>query len=287
VSDQTLPDIQSQTDHRNLEIQKVGVKGLSYPITVQDRANGTQATVASIQMSVLLPRHFRGTHMSRFIEILNRHRGNIAANNLQEILTEMRERLNAEVAHMELEFPYFIEKKAPVTRARALQEYICRFAGSLGSEKEDTDFVLAVNVPVNTLCPCSKEISDTGAHNQRSIVTVSIRFSGFVWIEDLVELAEQSASCPLYPLLKRRDEKYVTEYAYAHPRFVEDLVRECALRLDKIGNIHWYRVEAENMESIHNHNAYALIEKPRAPRAADNGLDGWEPGDARASGRRK
>ncbi|OGG02848.1 MAG: GTP cyclohydrolase [Candidatus Glassbacteria bacterium RIFCSPLOWO2_12_FULL_58_11] len=255
-----LRDLQSETDHRNLEIQKAGVKGLSYPIVVQDRANGTQHTVARIQMSVSLPHHFRGTHMSRFIEILNRHRGNIASDNLREILAEAREKLDAEVAHMELEFPYFIEKSAPVSGAKALQEYICRFSGSLGVREKDTDFILEVNVPVTTLCPCSKEISDYGAHNQRSVLTIAVKFKSFVWIEDLVEIAENSASCALFPLLKRRDEKYVTERAYDNPRFVEDVVRECALLLEQMDEVTWYRVEAENFESIHNHNAYALIE---------------------------
>lgn len=263
ITRSALRDLQSEPDHRNLAIQKVGVKGLRYPIVVQDRANGTQHTVASVQMSVHLPHSFRGTHMSRFIEILNHHRGNIASDNLKHILAEMRRKLDAEVAHLELEFPYFIEKQAPVSGARALQEYICRFAASLGIHEKDTDFVLSVNVPVTTLCPCSREISDFGAHNQRSILSISVRFTGFVWIEELVEIAEQSASCALYPLLKRRDEKFVTEYAYNNPRFVEDVVRECALKLEESEQIHWYRVEAENYESIHNHNAYALIENSK------------------------
>ncbi|MBW7996085.1 MAG: GTP cyclohydrolase I FolE2 [Candidatus Glassbacteria bacterium] len=256
-----LRDIQSESDHRNLEIQKVGVKGLRYPIVVQDRVNGTQHTVAEIQMAVHLPHNFRGTHMSRFLEILNRHRGNIASDNLTEILAEMRKKLDAEVAHMELEFPYFIEKLAPVTKAAGLQEYMCTFDGSLGANEEDSNFTLHVRVPVTTLCPCSKEISSYGAHNQRSYVLLSVRFEGFVWIEDLVEVAEESASCTLYPLLKRKDEKYVTEYAFNNPRFVEDVVRECAIRLEEMQDVYWYRVEAENYESIHNHNAYALIEK--------------------------
>ncbi|MBN2288627.1 MAG: GTP cyclohydrolase I FolE2 [Candidatus Glassbacteria bacterium] len=256
-----MPDLQSEFDPRNLEITKVGVKGLSYPIVVQDRANGTQHTVASIQMSVLLPHHFRGTHMSRFIEILNHYRGNISADNLQEILAEMRRRLNADLAHLELEFPYFIEKQAPISKARGLQEYICRFSASEGATAEDSDFVLAVNVPVTTLCPCSKEISDFGAHNQRSVVGIQVRYNRFIWIEDLVAVAEDSSSSALYPLLKRRDEKYVTEYAYNNPRFVEDVVREAALNLEKNKAVTWYRVEAENFESIHNHSAYALIER--------------------------
>ncbi len=256
-----MRDIQSETDHRNLEIQKVGVKGLRYPVVVQDRENGSQHTVAEIQMSVHLPHSFRGTHMSRFLEVLNRHRGNIASGNLNEILGEMRSRLDAEVAHLELEFPYFIEKQAPVSGAKGLQEYLCRFEGSLGEIEADSDFVLVVRVPVTTLCPCSKEISSHGAHNQRGIVSLSVRYDGFVWIEDLVDVAEKSASCALYPLLKRKDEKYVTEYAYNNPRFVEDVVRECALHLEAMEGVYWYRVEAENYESIHNHNAYALIEK--------------------------
>jgi len=263
-----LRDLQSDADHRNLELQKVGVKGLSYPIVVQDRANGTQHTVAKVQMSVLLPHHFRGTHMSRFIEILNRHRGNIAADNLKEILAEMRKLLKAEVAHIELEFPYFIEKKAPVSRAKSLQEYICRFIGSLGPNEETTDFILSIDVPVTTLCPCSKEIADFGAHNQRSILSISVRLDEFVWIEDLIELAESAASSPLYPLIKRADEKFVTEQAYQNPRFVEDVVRECALSLEKMEQITWYRVEAENFESIHNHNAYALIENDLSEKRA-------------------
>jgi len=255
-----LSDLQSESDHRNLEIKKVGVKGLSYPIVVQDRARGTQHTVARIQMSVLLPHNFRGTHMSRFIEILNHYRGYIAADNIQEILAEMRRRLNADIAHMELEFPYFIEKQAPVSRARGLQEYICRFIASTGPGPGDSDFILVVNVPVTTLCPCSKEIAEEGAHNQRSVVSIQVRYEQFIWIEDLVAIAEQSASSALYPLLKRRDEKYVTEQAYRNPRFVEDLVREVALTLEKTRAVSWYRVEAENFESIHSHSAYALIE---------------------------
>ena len=259
-----LRDLQSESDNRNLEVKKVGVKGLSYPIVVQDRAKGTQHTVASIQMSVLLPHHFRGTHMSRFIEILNRYRGYIAADNLQEILAEMRRRLKADMAHVELEFPYFIEKQAPISKARGLQEYICRFIATEGRSPEDSDFILVVSVPVTSLCPCSKEIAEVGAHNQRSIVTIGVRYKAFIWIEDLVAMAEESASSALYPLLKRRDEKYVTEHAYHNPRFVEDLVREAALRLENTEAVTWYRVEAENFESIHNHSAYALIESHKS-----------------------
>ncbi len=264
MTSRQLRDLQNESDHRNLEVNKVGVKGLSYPIVVQDRANRTQHTVASIQMSVLLPHSFRGTHMSRFIEILNHYRGYISADNLQEILTEMRRRLNADIAHMELEFPYFIEKRAPLSKAKGLQKYLCRFIASEGPDPEDSDFILAVDVPVTTLCPCSKEISEAGAHNQRSVVSIQVRYKKFIWIEDLITMAEESASSGLYPLLKRRDEKYVTEQAYQNPRFVEDVVREVAQSLEKTEAVTWYRVEAENFESIHNHNAYALIENRKS-----------------------
>ena len=266
MTDRPLRDLQSEPDSRNIEITKVGVKGLSYPIVVQDRAKGTQHTIARIQMSVLLPHHFRGTHMSRFIEILNHYRGYISADNIQEILAEMRKRLDADLAHIEMEFPYFIEKQAPVSKARGLQEYTCRFIASEGASPRDSDFILVVNVPVTTLCPCSKEISEQGAHNQRSIVSIRLRYKEFIWIEDLITVAEESASSALYPLLKRRDEKYVTEYAYNNPRFVEDVVREVGLRLEQNEAVTWYRVEAENFESIHNHSAYAMIEREKSNR---------------------
>ncbi len=267
MSTKPLRDVQSETDYRRLPIQKVGVKGVSYPITVQDRANGTQETVATVQMYVDLPHHFRGTHMSRFIELLNRHRGNIASDNLRQIMAEMRQHLSAEVAHIELVFPYFIEKTAPVSGSRSLQGYTCTFSSSLGPSEEDLEFVLTVEVPVTTLCPCSREMSERGAHNQRSVVTVSARFEGFLWLEELIAAAEASASCPLYPLLKRSDEKFVTDQAYNNPRFVEDVVRECATLLGKLEQITWFRIEAENFESIHNHNAYAMIDSSQVKAA--------------------
>jgi GTP cyclohydrolase I len=253
-------DVQNQPDPRNVEIQKVGVKNIRYPITVLDKAHGVQHTVANVNMYVDLPHHFKGTHMSRFIEILNTYKGEIAIKNFSDILQEMKRLLQARSAHLEVEFPYFIEKQAPVTHATGLMEYICRFCGSSNDGAED-DFYVAIDVPVTTVCPCSKEISDQGAHNQRGMVTVKVRFKKFIWIEDIIELVEQSASCDIYSILKRPDEKYVTERAYDNPMFVEDVVREVAKKLSADPNITWFAVESENFESIHNHSAYAYVEK--------------------------
>ena len=255
---ENLADIQNLPDDRNIRIKKVGVKNIRYPITVRDKKNGIQHTVASVNMYVDLPQHFKGTHMSRFVEILNTYRGDIAIRNFSKILDDMKKTLNAQSAHLEIEFPYFIEKEAPVTHARGLMEYICRFCGS---SNEVEDFYVGIVIPVTTLCPCSREISDRGAHNQRSIVTVNIRFKKFFWIEDIITLVEASASCDVYSILKRPDEKYVTEKAYDHPMFVEDIVREIASKLSRDENITWFTVEAENFESIHNHSAYAFVEK--------------------------
>ena len=254
----TLVDIQNLPDTRNIRIKKVGVKNIRYPITVRDKVNGIQHTVANVNMYVDLPQHFKGTHMSRFVEILNTYRGDIAIRNFSNILNSMKETLNAKSAHLEIEFPYFIKKEAPVTRAKGLMEYICRFCGS---SNDVEDFYVGIVIPVTTLCPCSREISDRGAHNQRSIVTVNIRFKKFFWIEDVISLVEQSASCDVYSILKRPDEKFVTEKAYDNPMFVEDIVREIALKLSQNDNITWFTVEAENFESIHNHSAYAFVEK--------------------------
>jgi GTP cyclohydrolase I len=253
-----VTDVQNQHDSRKIPIDKVGVKNLSYPITVLDKVNGFQQTVGSINMYVNLPHRFRGTHMSRFVEILNEHHRELHIDTIGEVLQKMKTKLHAEEAHMEVSFPYFIEKAAPVTGAKSLLEYRCILKGTL-DEKED--FVLGVEVPVTTLCPCSKELSKRGAHNQRSLVRIQIRYHGFIWIEELIALAETSASSPLYALLKRKDEKAVTEQAYDNPMFVEDVVREVARKLDIDPRISWYQVQSENMESIHNHSAYASIER--------------------------
>jgi len=253
-----MKDVQIQKDDWNIEINKVGVKHIRYPVTVLDKAKGVQHTVANVNMYVDLPHRFKGTHMSRFVEILNRYKGDISMRNCSKILEEMKLKLRAKTAHLEVEFPYFIEKEAPVTRAKGLMEYICRFCGS-SNEKED--FILGVTVPVTTLCPCSKEISEFGAHNQRGVVTVNLRFRKFIWIEDIIRTIEESASSEVFSILKRPDEKLVTERAYRNPMFVEDIVREVASRLKSDPNVTWFTVESENFESIHNHSAYAYIEK--------------------------
>ena len=254
-----MDDIQSRKDHRKIEINKVGVKNIRYPITVLDKAKGVQHTVASVNMYVDLPHQFKGTHMSRFIEILNKFKGEISIQSFSSILLEMKLKLKAKSAHLEVEFPYFVEKEAPVTRSKSLMEYICRFCGS-SNQREKDDFYVGIVVPITTVCPCSKEISKFGAHNQRSIVTVRLRFKKFIWIEDIIQLIEDCASCDLYSILKRPDEKYVTEKAYKNPMFVEDVVREIAKRLKRDLNITWFAVESENFESIHNHSAYAYVE---------------------------
>ncbi len=256
-----MKDVQSQPDHRNIAIDKVGVKNIRYPITVLDRAAGSQQTVASINMYVNLPHQYKGTHMSRFIELLSEHSTNINIRNLPDILEEMKNRLSAECAHIEVEFPYFIKKAAPVSAAQGLMEYNVAFRGSVNGN--GLDLVVEMGIPVTTLCPCSREISSHGAHNQRGIVKLAVRFKRFIWIEDLIQLVEESASSEVYSLLKREDEKYVTEQAYEHPMFVEDVVREVARKLEDDPNIIWFSVDSENFESIHNHSAYAFIERDK------------------------
>ena len=252
-----MPDMQTSRDTRNIAIDKVGVKDISYPVVVMDKNRKFQQTVARINMYVDLPHHFKGTHMSRFIEILNTYREEIALDKLETILAKMKEKLGASSAHLEMEFPYFIEKKAPVSKAKSLMEYTCEFDATLA---EEFDFVLGIRIPVTSLCPCSKELSRYGAHNQRSIITVRVRYRDFVWIEDLVQLVEQCGSSPVYSLLKRADEKQVTEQAYDNPKFVEDIVRDLVLETRALPGVSWLRVSAENFESIHNHSAYAEIE---------------------------
>ncbi len=256
MSGDNLRDIQSESDHRNIPINRVGVKDISYPVVVLDRAEGKQHTVARVNMYVNLPHQFRGTHMSRFIEVLNRYRHGISTLNIREILGGMKDALDAQTAHFEIEFPYFITKKAPVSAELGKMEYTCL----LTADSSDDFYTLEVRVPVMSLCPCSKEISAYGAHNQRSILTIKIQALGRVWIEDLVQIAEASASSEVYSLLKREDEKYITERAYENPVFVEDMVRNAAICLRERDDILWFSVESENFESIHNHSAYAQIE---------------------------
>lgn len=253
-----LPDHASEEDSRGLAIDKVGVQGLSYPIQVMDRTHRVQHTVADVSLFVGLPKEYKGTHMSRFIEVLNSFRGELTFRNMPAMLTEVRRRLKAEDAYATVSFPYFISKRAPVSGVESLMEYRCSFKASMG--RDDQDLVLSVEVPVKTLCPCSKAVSERGAHNQRSVVGVSIRSTEFLWIEDVVEAIEGCASSPLYALLKREDEKYVTEHAYDNPKFVEDLVRDVVLATKALPGVVWLGVHAANQESIHNHQAYAQLE---------------------------
>lgn len=262
-------DVQSLKDHRGIALDRVGVTGLRYPIIVWDQAHQRQGTVASITMSVNLPHHFKGTHMSRFVEVLNQHHGEITMNTLPTLLKDMRTKLDAESARVELAFPYFLERKAPQSHAKALMDFDCCFVGEM--KGEEVDFVLGVKVPVTSLCPCSKEISDYGAHNQRGIISIEVRSTldekgqpQIVWIEELVAMAEASASAPVYPLLKRADERHVTMQAYDNPVFVEDMARNVATRLQQDPRIAWFHVHAENFESIHNHSAFASLEWRRA-----------------------
>ncbi len=260
-----LKDTQSEPDDRHLAIDRVGVKGLRYPVKVRDKHHAEQNTIATVQLTVDLPHHFKGTHMSRFIEVLSAHGPVIHVQNIRQILEKLTERLESSCAHLDFEFPFFLEKLAPVSGSPGLLDYTARFNATL--ENGRMDFVVTTVVPVTTLCPCSKAISSAGAHNQRGEVTFAVRCAKPMWIEDMIRVVEDSASSELYSLLKRVDEKAVTERAYANPVFVEDLVRNVAQRCEADSNVLWYRIEAENFESIHNHNAYALIEKRPVPAA--------------------
>ena len=254
-----IPDVQSTPDTRRIAIDRVGIKSIRHPARIQERSGGLQHTVAHFNMYVGLPHHFKGTHMSRFVEILNAHEREISPDTFRLMLREMVKKLEAESGHIEMSFPYFVAKKAPVSGVASLMDYEVTFVGEIVDGKEV--FTLKVLVPVTSLCPCSKKISERGAHNQRSHVTIAARINTFVWIEELIDLAENEASCQLYGLLKRPDEKFVTENAYDNPKFVEDMVRDIAAKLNADKRVTGYVVESENFESIHNHSAYAMIAK--------------------------
>lgn len=257
-----MPDVQASRDHRNVAIDRVGVKHITYPITLHcPVTGGVQHTVAQVNMYVALPHYQKGTHMSRFLEVLNRHHGEIRSDQVMDVCRDMRRSLEAQEAHLLLRFPYFIHKKAPVSAAPGMLDIQVTFECIASDHHED--FILGVRVPATSLCPCSKEISMYGAHNQRCEMEVRVRFAPeqSMWIEELVEIAEQVASSPVYAVLKRPDEKFVTEAAYDNPKFVEDIVRDLALRLDAEDRVSWYQVTSENFESIHNHNAFACIER--------------------------
>lgn len=259
-----MPDVQGAQDGRNVAIDKVGVKNVRYPITLREPGGGEQHTIAMINLYVSLPKQKKGTHMSRFLEILNEHHRSITPSQIVPILHEVRERLHAEDAHIFMEFPYFIEKAAPVTGAKGLMDYQCTFEGA--SNGKD-DFILGVRCPATSLCPCSKEISQYGAHNQRCEISARVRTKGLMWIEELVKIMEGAASAPVYAVLKRPDEKFVTEQAYDNPKFVEDIIRDLAVAMEKEERITWYSIQSENFESIHNHNAYAQIERDKSQKA--------------------
>jgi len=260
----TIADVQNYADSRQIAIDKVGIKSIRHPVRVADKSEGVQHTIAMFNMNVYLPHNFKGTHMSRFVEILNSdsNEREISVESFESMLREMVQRLEAESGHVEMSFPYFINKKAPVSGVQSLLDYDVTFIGEITKGKYQ--LTMKVVIPVTSLCPCSKKISDYGAHNQRSHVTVAVRTNEMVWIEDVVRMVEDQASCELYGLLKRPDEKFVTERAYDNPKFVEDMVRDVAAALNADSRIDAYVVEAENFESIHNHSAYALIERDKA-----------------------
>lgn len=254
-----MVDVQSMRDERRVPIQKVGIKGVRYPVTLKDKAMQVQHTTAVVNLFADLPHDFKGTHMSRFIEVFEEYRSDVSMPRFLAMLRKIRQELDAQVAYADLHFPYFMVKKAPVSGQPSIMSYDCSYEGSVGADSHN--FVVGVTVPVQTVCPCSKAISAAGAHNQRGLVTLKVALGPFFWIEDLVAVVEESASSELFTLLKREDEKYVTERAYERPRFVEDLVREVYVKIDAMGIFPRFSVEAENFESIHNHSAYALVEK--------------------------
>ncbi len=261
MSKAVIADVQNSKDTRHIPINKVGIKDIRHPIRVRDRSEGEQHTVANFNMYVNLPHDFKGTHMSRFVEILNNHEREISVKSFKEMLVEMAERLEAKSGHIEMSFPYFVNKTAPASGVKSLLDYEVTFIGEVHDGV--TELKIKIVVPVTSLCPCSKKISEYGAHNQRSHVTVTAKIKEFIWIEELIDLVEKQASCELYGLLKRPDEKIVTERAYDNPKFVEDMVRDVAAQLNAEDRISSYVVESENFESIHNHSAYALIERTK------------------------
>jgi len=260
-----MPDVQSSSDSRQVAIDKVGVKNVVYPMRIKQRDGGEQGTVATINMYVGLPHYQKGTHMSRFMEVLNHHDQAFTPADIPTITREIRQRLGAAEAHFEASFTYFVRKLAPITKMPGMMDYKVTFECS--STATGDDFVMGVSAPATSLCPCSKEISAYGAHNQRCQIESKVRMTGLLWIEDLIEILEKSASMEVFAVLKRPDEKFVTEKAYDNPKFVEDIVRDLALALDRDPRVTWYSINSENFESIHSHNAYAQLAraKPAQP----------------------
>jgi len=261
-----MPDVQNQEDSREIPLTKVGVKGLEYPIRVLDKVKKIQHTTARVDLFANLPHHFKGTHMSRFVEIFHSYRDDLSMPQFMDMLGRIRAELAAESAFGSMEFPYFVEKNAPVSLLPGIISYQCRYRGRVSSKEkssphaEGNNFTVAVSVPVSTVCPCSRAISEKGAHNQRGIVKVELELGPFFWLEDIIAMVEDSSSSPVYSLIKREDEKYITEHAYDNPKFVEDLVRDVYIKIRDLGQFPRFSVEAENFESIHNHSAYAFVE---------------------------
>jgi len=269
-----VEDVQSRADTRRIPINRVGIKDIRHPVRVKDRSSGEQHTVANFNMYVNLPHNFKGTHMSRFVEILH-HEREISVDSFRSMLLEMTQRLDADAGHIEMSFPYFVMKRAPASGVESLMDYQATLIGEVRDGK--ACMCIKVVVPVTSLCPCSKKISERGAHNQRSHVTITARLRSHMWIEELIDIAESEASCELYGILKRPDEKYVTERAYDNPKFVEDMVRDVAVRLNNEERVVAYVVESENFESIHNHSAYALIERDKDAEALHDAAERKEP----------
>ncbi|GBF23450.1 GTP cyclohydrolase I [Candidatus Gastranaerophilus sp. (ex Termes propinquus)] len=260
----TLTDTQNQSDNRKINIQKVGVKDVEIPLIIARKNAENQTVYARAKMSVSLPHHFKGTHMSRFIEVLNDyHQKNLVGVDIHEMLKCMCSRLDAKSAYLKFDFKYFIEKQAPATGLSALMSYDCFFEGTLNEEKYK--FNLGAKVPLTTLCPCSKEISEHGAHNQRALVKVKVSYSEseHIWLEDLITLTESSGSAEVYSLLKREDEKFVTEQAFNNPKFVEDVLRDIVIKLENHSAVDSFEVEIEAFESIHNHSAWAYQKREK------------------------
>jgi GTP cyclohydrolase I len=257
----SIEDVQARADSRRIPINKVGIKDVYHPVRVKDRSSGEQHTIANFNMYVALPHNFKGTHMSRFVELLHGNEREISVESFRDILAQMTEKLNAQTGHIEMEFPFFVMKKAPVSGVESLMNYQASLIGELHNGV--SELWLKVVVAATSLCPCSKDISKYGAHNQRSHITIKAKVDGHMWLEELIDIAESEASCEVYGILKRADEKHVTERAYENPKFVEDIVRDVAVRMNNEDRVRAYVVEAENFESIHNHSAYALIEKDK------------------------
>lgn len=258
-----MKDVQKEQDSRNIQIDRVGVRDVSYPIIALDPDNKTQSTIAKVSMSVMLPREFRGTHMSRFIETLEEYHGRVSPSNLEAITRRLCEKLQASESSVSFEFPYYFRKKAPVSKIESFSKCDVTLQANYEAGR-NFDMITGVSLNVQTLCPCSKEISLYGAHNQRALVELKVRCKCLVWIEEMISMIEASSSAPLYTILKREDEKFITELSYERPRFVEDVIRELALRLNDDERILWYSASVTSRESIHDHDAFAGIERSKA-----------------------